>query len=93
MLLLAVCFTAVCSSGQAAVDVASAGAARCLIITQAGATQAERYAAETHGLEAAGDYVALRHGEAVSLGMVAALVAREVDMVAPANQGGAPKRP
>jgi hypothetical protein len=46
LLLLAVCFTAVCWSGQAAVEVALGGAPLCPIITQAGATPAERYAAE-----------------------------------------------
>ncbi len=42
----AVCLAEVCLPGHAAVELASAGMARCVIVTQPGATPAERYAAE-----------------------------------------------
>ncbi|MCX6630007.1 MAG: hypothetical protein NTW28_20515, partial [Candidatus Solibacter sp.] len=45
-LLVAVCLAAICLPGQAAMELASAGVARCVIVTQAGATPAECYAAE-----------------------------------------------
>jgi hypothetical protein len=44
--LVAVCLAAMCLPGQAAMELASAGVARCVIVTQAGATPAECYAAE-----------------------------------------------
>jgi len=45
-LLVAVCLAAMCLPGQAAMELASAGVARYVIVTQAGATPAECYAAE-----------------------------------------------
>ena len=45
-MLLAGCLAMACPPGQAAVELASGGATRCVIVTQPGATPAERYAAE-----------------------------------------------
>ena len=45
-LLVAVCLAAMCLPVHAAMELAAAGVAHCVIITQAGATPAERYAAE-----------------------------------------------
>ena len=90
--LLAACLATVCLSGWAAVDLASAGAARCAIITQAGATPAERYAAEelaaalkqitgaTFAIQELNDANPPAHAIVIGQGPIAASVFPKVDL-------------